>query len=251
MKKLLVLLLNVLFLATLTSGALAADVYGSKSWEMGLAGTYRNLHVGNSVIPEAVKKEAANPTITNPYSGRTFNKNRIGTYDPSQTFSFGEWGLFAKYTLPLRSHFRPYLRLELQYPYQVSTHEGEYGKGYSYERVLGGGVDYIRYIYGIEYKYTFWLEPEIGLSYVKDNSYSISIGVGYQRLELNYYKGIEAFGQTQNLQHLASTTYDLYNIKLNLTKYFWDKTMAVSFTSAVTTGNVDGWSIGASIQYAF
>jgi len=248
----LVLLLCVLFSATLTSSALAADVYGSKPWEMGFVGTYRSLRLSNSAIPDAVKKEAANPSITNPYSGRTFGKNEIGTYDPSQTFSFSEWGLFAKYTLPLRSHFRPYLRLELQYPYQVSTHEGDYGKGYSYERVLGGGVDYIRYTYGIKYEYAFWVEPEIGLSYVKDNSYSISLGIGYQRLELTYYKGIEAFGKTQNLQQLGSTTHDLYNIKFDVTKYFWGKTMAVSFTPAVITGSgINGWSIGASIQYAF
>lgn len=250
MKKSLVLLLNVLFLATLTTGSLAAEVYGSKSWEMGFAGTYRNIHLSNSAIPDAVKKEAANPSITNPYSGRTFDKNRIGTYDPSQTFSFSEWGLFAKYTLPLRSLFRPYLRLELQYPYQVSTYEGDYGKGYSYERVLGGGVDYIRYTYGIKYEYTFWVEPEIGLSYVKD-SYSVSVGVGYQRLKLTYYKGIEAYGQTQNLHELGSSTHDIYIIHLDATKHFGES-LAISFRPAFITGNgVDGWSLGATLQYLF
>jgi len=250
MKKSLVLLLNVLFLATLTASALAADVYGSKSWEMGFAGTYRSLHLGNSAIPDAIKKEAANPSITNPYSGRVFGKNEIGTYDPSQTFSFSEWGLFAKYTLPLSSPFRPYLRLELQYPYQVSTHEGDYGSGYSYQKVLGSGVDYIRYTYGIKYEYTFWVEPEIGLSYVKD-SYSVSAGFGYQRPKLTYYKGLEAFGKTRNLQELGSTTHDIYIIQFDATKHFWDS-MAISFRPAFITGNgFDGWSIGASIQYAF
>jgi len=181
MKRLAVLVSLVVLVLVAPSLTFGAEFY--KNWEIGLVGKGRSLQLNSSAIPEAVKREATNPSIINPYSGRVFGKEQIGTYDPAQTFSFFEGGLFIKYTVPLRSAIKPYARLEFQYPFDVSTHKGEYGRGYSYEKVLGSGVDYVRYTYGIEYKYPLWLEPEIGLSYVKENSYSVSFGVGYQRLE--------------------------------------------------------------------
>ena len=100
----------------------------------------------------------------------------------------------------IKSH-TPYIKLGLIYT-RASTIDGSNGEGYSYEKVLGSGVDYVRYIYGIKYRYPWLLEPEIGLSYISNDSFSASYGISYQRVKLAYYKGIEAYGRPQNLQFL-------------------------------------------------
>lgn len=236
------------FVLGVSGFAFSADIY--KNLEIGLAFDFRLLRLNAGAIPDQVKKEAANPTTVNPHSGRLFTSKEIGSYDPTENFKFVEAGLFAKYTVPINFPIKPYLRVELQYPLGASTDRGSFGKGYTYEKVLGTGVDYVRYIYGMEYKYSYWLEPEIGLSYVKANRYSISLGVSYQRLELEYKKGIEAWGSPESLKTLGTSQHDLFNYKLNFTKYWGD--LAFSFEPSLTTGNgVDGGAIALSFQWRF
>lgn len=228
----------------------SGTVSRSSTLEIGVSFDVRGNNLGSDVIPERVKAEASNPWIVNPYSGHYFDKKTIGTYDPTETFFFLDQGLFVKYTIPLNLSIKPYFKVELQYPLYASTHVGSYGEGYTYARVLGSGVDYVRYIYGIEYKYKYFVEPEIGLRYVKADSFSLSFGVGYQRLELNYYKGIEAFGYPQNLEKLGSTTHNLFNYKFNFTKFFNGLSFSLEPSLTFCEG-INGYAIAFSIQKNF
>lgn len=224
-----------------------------KSFEMGIAFDYRKVIPKEEVIPQQVRQEASNPSIVNPYSGNYFGKDEIGTYDPYDDFSFCEIGIFVKYTLPLNLPIKPYFKTEILYPFGASTDRGSYGKGYTYERVLGGGVDYVRYIYGIKYEYKYWMEPEIGLSYIKKESFSLSFGIGFQELKLTYRKGIEAWGKPEHYEDLASSTHTLYNYKANFTKFI-DEEAALSIEPSITRSNNDeirGWGIAFSVQRLF
>ncbi|GEM_PF-1521107 len=216
-------------------------------FELGLAADFRSLKLKSDAIPSSVMQEAQDPSIVNPYSGNYFGKDTIGTYDPKETFRFLEAGVFGQYTFDFGSPLKPYLRGEFQYPFVTSTHEGDYGEGYTYEKILGSGVDDVRYTYGIEYKYAYFFEPEVGLRYEADDTCSISFGIGFQRLELEYYKGIEAYGKTQYLYKLDSSTHDLFNYKLRISA---DITSNLSFSvePSYTNGNgVEGYGIAFSM----
>jgi hypothetical protein len=246
-----------LFVSGIAQGAERRDF---KDLEVGLAFDLRKVVPKEKAIPQRVRQEASNPSIVNPYSGNYFDKDKIGTYNPRGHFNFYEVGLFAKYTLPLDFPIKPYFRAEILYPFLASTHKGSFGRGYTYSKVLGGGVDYVRYIYGIKYEYKYWLEPEIGLSYLKEDSFSISFGIGFQELKLTYLKGIEAWGEPQYYEDLASSKHTLYNYKVNFTKFFIDKDFfkktiyLLSLEPSITRSNnneIRGWSIALSFQRLF
>lgn len=233
--------------------AQGAEKSDFKNFEMGMAFDFRKVVPKEEVIPQQVRQEASNPSIVNPYSGNYFDKDRIGTYNPCDDFSFCEIGIFAKYTLPLNLFIKPYFRAEILYPLGASTHRGSYGEGYTYEKVLGSGVDYVRYIYGIKYEYKYWMEPEIGLSYIKKESFSLSFGIGFQELKLTYRKGIEAWGKPKHYEDLASSKHTLYNYKANFTKFI-DEEAAFSIEPSITRSNNDeirGWAIAFSFQRLF
>jgi len=224
-----------------------------ENFEIGIALDCRNVAPTEEAIPQQVRQEASNPSIVNPYSGHYFDKDTIGTYNPHDEFDFLEIGLFAKYTLPVNFFIKPYFRIEILYPFWASTDEGSFGRGYTYEKVLGGGVDYVRYIYGIKYEYEYWMEPEIGLSYVKPGSFSLSCGVGFQKLKLTYRKGIEAHGEPEYYEDLACSKHILYNYKANFTKFLGEG-YALSVEPSITRSDDDeirGWGMAFSFQRSF
>lgn len=216
------------------------------SFELGLAGDFRILRLKSGAVPIEVRQEAQDPSIVNPYSGRYFGRDRIGTYNPGSRFRFLEAGVFGQYTIDLGSPLKPYLRGEFQYPFLASTHEGKYGRGYTYENVLGSGADYVRYTYGIKYKYAYYFEPELGLRYEFDESFSVSLGVSFQELELEYYKGIEAWGSTRHLQKLGSSRHDLVNYKLRLRKETSDSFFFSLEPSYTNSDGIRGYGIALS-----
>ncbi len=239
-----------LFVASI---AQAAGKDGLKGFEIGVAFDFKKVVPKQEIIPEEVRREAANPSIVNPHSGHYFDKDTIGTYDPYDKFSFCDLGIFVKYTVPLDFFIKPYLRTEILYPLDASTHKGSYGEGYTYAKVLGGGVDYVRYVYGIEYSYKYWMQPEIGLIYIKEGSFSLSVGVGFQALKLTYKKGIEAWGKPDDYEVLASSEYTLYNYKATFTKFI-DKESTFSIGPIITRtagDKIAGWGLGFSFQALF
>jgi len=227
--------------------ASCGSALGKGVFELGLAADFRSLKLKSDAIPSSVRQEAQDPSIVNPYSGNYFGSDTIGTYDPKETFRFLEAGVFGQYTFDFGSPLKPYLRGEFQYPFVTSTHEGDYGEGYTYEKVLGSGVDYVRYTYGIEYKYAYFFEPEVGLRYGTDDNSSISFGVSFQKLELEYYKGIEAYGKTQYLYKLDSSTHNLLNYKLRIRQKI-KSNLFFSIEPSYTNGNgVEGYGIAFSM----
>ena len=235
MKPKTILIIAVVLASTATANTL----------EMGLSSDFRSLRLKD--VPPEVKQEAMNASIVNPYSGRYFGKDTIGTYNPKENFKFIEVGLFGQYTFDLDSELKPYVRGEFQYPFLASTHKGHYGHRYTYEQVLGSGSDYVRYTYGIEYRYAYWFEPEIGLKLESDDGRSISFGVSYQRLELNYYKGIEAWGSTKHLYKIGQSKHDLFNYKL---RFRWDVSDSLMLDLEPTYShgdNLEGYGIALSI----
>ena len=217
------------------------------NFELGLAADFRALKLKRQAIPFNVRQEAQNPSIVNPYTDNYFGKDTIGTYNPTETFRFLEAGLFGQYTFDLGSPWKPYLRGEFQYPFDVSTHEGDYGEGYTYDIVLGRGADYVRYTYGIEYKYAYFFEPEVGLRYGTDNNSSISFGVSFQKLELEYYKGIEAYGETKYLYKIDSSTHNLLNYKLRIRQKI-KSNLFFSIEPSYTNGDgLEGYGIALSM----
>ncbi len=242
-------------IATITLTAclsiISGKALGAGPFEIGISFDIRGTNLKSEVIPEQVKEEAANPWIINPYSGHYFGKDTIGAYDPTETFIFVDGGLYVKYTVPIKFPVRPYFRTELQYPILASTHKGYYNQGYSYFKLLAtSGVDYVGYFYGIEYKYKYFIEPELGVSYVKESSFSLSFGVSYQKLELNYYKGIEAYGVPGHYQKLGSSTHNLFNYKFNFTKFFNGFSFSVEPSLTFCKG-IDGYAVAFSIQKNF
>ena len=238
------------FVSGIAQGAKKSDF---ENFEIGIAFDYRNVVPTEEAIPQQVRQEASNPSIVNPYSGHYFGKDKIGTYNPRDKFDCLEIGLFAKYTLPVNFFIKPYFRVEILYPFGASTDKGSFGRGYTYAKVLGGGVDYVRYIYGIKYEYKYWMEPEIGLSYIKKESFSLSFGIGFQELKLTYRKGIEAWGEPNHYEDLASSKHTLYNYKANFTKFLGEG-YALSVEPSITRSNNDeikGWAIAFSFQRLF
>lgn len=220
---------------------------GKGGFELGLAADFRSLKLKSEAIPLNVMQEAQDPSIVNPYSGNYFGRDTIGTYNPTETFKFLEAGVFGQYTFDLGSPLKPYLRGEFQYPFVASTHEGNYGEGYTYDVVLGSGADYVRYTYGIKYRYAYFFEPEAGLRYEADDTFSISFGVSFQRLELEYYKGIEAFGETKYLYKLDSSAHDLVNYKLRIRKDT-KSDLFFSIEPSYTVGDgLEGYGIALSL----
>lgn len=231
--------------------ALYGSAFGKVDFDLGMAIDFRSLELKNKAIPSAVRQEAWDPSIVNPYSGNYFDKDTIGTYDPKETFRPSDVGVFGQYTFDLGSRFKPYIKAELQYHSDESTHKGDYGDGYTYEKVLGSGVDYVRYTYGIKYDYAYIIEPEVGLRYQADDTFSISFGIGYQKLELEYYKGLEAFGKTQYLYKLDSSTHNLFNYKLCI-RADVASDIFYSIEPSYTYGDgLEGYGIALSIGMAF
>lgn len=217
---------------------------GQNPFELGVAVDWRNIKLDSGAIPDSVKQEAQDPSIVNPYSGHYFGKETIGTYSPDDTFRMLETGLYGQYTFGSGSALKPYLRGEFQYPFMASTHEGEYGHGYTYDRVLGSGSDYVRYTYGIKYEYAYFFEPEAGLRYDFDDSSSVYLGVSFQRLELTYYKGIEAWGNTEHLYKLGSSKHDLINYKVRFMDAL-SRNISLYLEPSYTKGDgLEGWGVG-------
>jgi len=225
--------------------------FGKGDFELGIAADFRSLELKSRAIPSSVRREAQDPSIVNPYSHNYFGKDTIGAYDPTETFRPLEAGVFGQYTFDLGSPLKPYLRCELQYQSDESTHKGDYGDGYTYEKILGRGEDYVRYTYGIEYDYAYFFEPEVGLRYEVEDTLSISIGVGFQKLELEYYKGIEAYGKTQYLHKIDSSTHNLFNYKLRIRKDITSDIFC-SIEPGYTNGDgLEGYGIALSIGMTY
>lgn len=221
--------------------------------EVGISLGFSSLEIEDSAIPQSVKDEASNPSIVNPFSGRLFDKSTIGTYDPGETFNYGDLGISVHWILNKNSRFSPYAGGILFYPfktgedYDISTHKGSFGKGYTYSNVLGGGVDFVRYTYGIRYEKGLLnlVEPEVGIK-LNDDEFGVSFGVSYRRVDLTYYKGIEAFGSTEFLTELGSSQHNVFTYRLRISGKLEDEENAWwGMAPSYSTGDgLRGWGIG-------
>jgi hypothetical protein len=233
-------------------GRSCRDATGESAFQLGLATDFRTLRLKKEAIPPSVRQEAQDPSIVNPYSGNHFGIDTIGAYDPTERFRFLDAGVFGQYNCDVDFPVKPYLRAELQYPFRASTDEGNYGKGYTYDVVLGSGSDDVRYTYGIRYKYAYFLEPEAGLTYEVDDTFKLSFGVSFQRVKLEYYKGIEAWGKTEYLYKIGSSAHDLINYKLRITKEMKPEPYSFCIEPSYTVGDgIEGYGIALSICVNF
>jgi hypothetical protein len=221
--------------------------FGALPFELGVEADWRQINLGNGAIPPEVKAEADDPSIVNPYSDRLFEKDVIGTYDPKEDFSGTDWAVYAQYTVPVEFRVQPYVRVSLGIPWFNSTHTGSFGEGYTYSKVLGSGVDFVRYTYGIKYEAQLFFEPEIGFNLVNRDRHTISCGVSYQRFQLTYYKGIEAHGRTTHLYELASAGYDVLTYKLRCTTSLGSWRISIE-PSLIQGAGVTGYGVAVTAE---
>jgi len=81
-------------------------------------------------------------------------------------------------------------------------------------------------------------------------SAALEFGISLQRLELEYYKGIEAWGKTRNLQKLGSSSHDLINYKLRLTREWGAGNTALYLEPVYTSGDgISGFGIGINLAF--
>lgn len=210
---------------------LSGIALGSDLVEVGMSFQIRNINVENGAIPITVEASSSTNSSNPFFKGIPIKE--IGPYLPSGEFDFAEYGVFLKYTLPGKSVIRPYFRLEMSQPYDASVH----------------GIDYAGYNYKIDYEYKIPIEPEIGLSIFEEYEHSLSLGVGYQKSRLTYYKGLEPFGP--GLEKLGSTTNDMVNFKVNITVFFDNIAWSMEVIYTPYWDKIGGSSIGFSLQFTF
>jgi len=202
---------NVLILTLLTASAFA-------KFEIGVNVLQRPIEIGYDGLPQAVKSEAASPLITNPYSNRTFGVETIGTFDPTDDFDFSQTSPYIGFDFAAFSWLEPYAKVSAIFlSGDNSTNSGSYGEGYTFATLIAtSGVDYIRYWYGMQIDDEVSFEPEIGLR-VKLGPVRLGGGIGYQPLNVTFYKGVEAWGRTDTTHVIAKKRYDLLNYHASIT----------------------------------
>jgi hypothetical protein len=246
----LVIIMAGIFLFTGTVPAADKQEKKIKDWELGLAFGGRGIYIDESAVPQSVKDESKNPTITNPYNGRVFTKAEIGTYDPGDDLEFFTGNIFFQYRTPLDFPIKPYFRFTFDLTLEETTRDGSYGSGYTYEQVLGSGVDYVLYVYGMDLDFGWWV-PEAGLSYVKDDDWTVALGASYQQLEISYYKGVESFGKPGHWEKIDSSKYDLWSTSLRFA--YLGKYTTSSLSTSYTYGGkgINGWTAFFGIAVRF
>jgi hypothetical protein len=183
--------------------------------ELGFAGKPR---IPADAVPEAVKQEAANPTIYHPRSGNTFYRDTIGTYNPGEEFDCGKEGRVYLRLLLTEWRLRPFAEIGSTYTFNensVSTNNGRASKGYSYFRLLGSGVDEIGYWYGIKYNSNN-LSPAAGLAFDINDNWRLIGRTQFQWLILTYQKGREAFAVPEGRTTLDTSKHNIYTHSLGI-----------------------------------
>ncbi|MEI6040497.1 MAG: hypothetical protein WCP93_04075 [Candidatus Berkelbacteria bacterium] len=185
---------------------LAKDINLRASFQFGYDGT------NPQDAPAAVVAEGLNPTITNPHSGNSFDKTKIGTFDAND-FGSGSFASFFGPNLRLEAALiketSPYIAVRIPLNSGFDSIHGNTGESYSYSKVLGGGADYVRYIYGAECKSA--VSPEIGVRWTNTDFYdsqqelvgAYSVGLEFRKQNTTFYKGLEAYGKPEGLVPLA------------------------------------------------
>jgi len=199
--------------------ARAQEVYAIEWGEIkfGCEVSYTDLEITGDAVPEAVKMEAANPTIYHHRSGNTFTKGKIGVFNPGESFKGFEVSIYLR-LLSTNWRIRPFLELGINHVFTKSTNDGHNTIGYSYCKTLGSGIDRICYWYGIDYNMELF-SPAIGVSFDIAGGNRLVARVKYQELELDYEKGREAFGKPEGIICLASEKYEIYTFLLGLEFY--------------------------------
>ena len=186
-------------------------------FELGLEIGYNGPKIDKNDVPNEVRREAANPTIFNDRSGNTFDVDRIGTYNPSESFGDIFYRGFARFLITDYS-LRPFIELGAGGGEKShNTTNGEFNDGYSYFKILNccRGVDYIGYWYGIKYKASPFI-PAAGVSYDFNNNWRFLGRVMWQEVTIKYRKGVEAFGKPEQAVTLATTHHDLLTYSLGV-----------------------------------
>lgn len=252
-KRVFLIVVFILFLA-LPVHADEGAFFKKGSWELGIFADFRSVKVDDDKIPQAVWDEAANPSIVNPHSGRLFGPEEIGTYDPNdKNLPLLELGVYGSWIMPLKLAFKPYLRLDIGYPVITGNDSGSYGEGYNYENVLGSGVDYVRYVQGGDIRNPWYVKPWFGFVYNNDKGefpFRVSLGASYHPLEIEWKKGIEAWGDTESQETLDSEEFNVWEIKGSFGLGGGTDGNPFVFTLEPTYTGGDGisaWGIGASI----
>jgi len=223
------------------------------------AGSFSLLNgIDKGSVPAAVVAEGNNPTITNPHSGHSFNVSQIGKFDATDISADGDnfltselmWRLMIDVSLdkPSAAYARANINLN-----KYSSISGSVGEGYAYDKVLGGGVDYVRYIYGAKVKPSI-ISPEIGWRWAGEgekDKYSFSnadkeIGIEWIPRSVTFYKGIEAYGKPEGLIELGQINDNLILLNARIS---FQKNGTVGLSVPLSGGNGFGIFIEGRFDY--
>ena len=186
---------------------------------------FSGMDITDKIIPDSVKKESANPSIVNPYSGNRFGKDAIGTFSPQEHFFVPTWDLGVKYVLPYVPFF---IGGNLEVPLEETrTDNGKLGEDYTYARLLDrGGVDFVRYFYGIKYEPSL-LNPTFGFHFQFGEKkrargsnfirrFFFEPQATYSRADVTYNKGIEAFKDQHIRTTIDKSTLEIFELDFKL-----------------------------------
>lgn len=230
-------LLIVSFVFVILATTVLGEILGQFNASLGFDNAKYGLDTGR--IPAAVIAEAANPTMTNQFSGTVFDKTRIGTYDPANYSRQGhpiDWklrtGADLGFDIASKADQSVYLRVNVCLGQQYSSINGSYGEDYAYAKAVGAGlapVDNVRYVYGVKMRQNL-LRPEVGYRWVQEYSEDVDgriyvkkgqeLGLEYRELNAYYYKGMEAFGSTKNPTLLGKSSQHILMLR---GKYYFDR----------------------------
>lgn len=171
------------------------------------------VKISSKSVPGAVRQEAASPSIHNPHSGNTFYANTIGSYSPAVKFDPAvESRAFVRLLLS-EYRLRPFVEFGWTFEAvgDLSTADGDHGKGYSYFRLLGTGADEVGYWYGVKYD-AKPLSPAVGLAFDWTDHWRLLARVQHQKLELNYQKGLEAYARPEGNITIATSKHNIWTV---------------------------------------
>jgi hypothetical protein len=200
-------------------------------------------------IPENVRKEAASPTLTSPYTGNSWTGDQIGPYRASQGSIAMDLGLYAEIDPLEDESISPYLRLSLKYCFEPSK-GGEWSWYYTHSKNMRSASpsEWILYLRDDD-RNVFPISPEIGARISISDDFKLKLGAEYERVIWRFYKGYEAFGKP-HLSYMGKSELNVINALIG-TRLFGDKDFGVDLDAVIPVTDEKGFGIQLSVNCPF